>query len=212
MGSIISIANQDILYRFRFPDTERYLRSFIREGETRVTKNTVSVTEQEYSDWGNAGNKIDAFAEFCLLCQQTSEYLLPFDKCIFHAVAISFADHAWLISAGSGVGKSTLCKSLTDTYPEEITVINGDKPALHYEAEKGITVYPSPWNGKEGAVMRIYQNVFQSYNNAVLMRAAGKMTENIMRSVPVWLLTTKQVPETRELVYRKLQEVRHSEL
>ena len=191
MGSIISIANQDILYRFRFPDTERYLRSFIREGETRVTKNTVSVTEQEYSDWGNAGNKIDAFAEFCLLCQQTSEYLLPFDKCIFHAVAISFADHAWLISAGSGVGKSTLCKSLTDTYPEEITVINGDKPALHYEAEKGITVYPSPWNGKEGwhgadaaplggvfllkrgmentisnadereAVMRIYQNVFQ---------------------------------------------------
>ena len=237
-----TIAGINIIWKFLFPDTKHYLRKYITDSSYKTKDISVSVSEQEFSDWKHAGNSIDAFAEFCLLCQQTSEHLLMHDRCIFHAVAISCFDRAWLIAAGSGVGKSTLCRNLTDTYPNEIQVINGDKPALECRPSQGIMVHPSPWTGKEGwhgaekaplagifllqrseetavrpalereAVRYIYLSIFQSFMDEKVIRAAGTMTENMIKSVPVWLLTSKDVRESAKLVYKTMQEESNREL
>lgn len=233
------ISNLCIPWQLRFQDTKHYLRKFItgpeEAGPVDFAGEAVSVTEQEFADWEQAGNKIDSFAEFCLLCEQTSEYLLKYDRCIFHSVAISFEENAWLIAAGSGVGKSTLCKSLMESHPSEIQVINGDKPALQYIENEGILVHPSPWNGKEGlhgapkaplagifllrrgtedsisiakeveAIIRIYLNIFQECQDEKTIKAAGTMTEHIIKSCPIWLLTSQNVAETTHLLYQTMR-------
>ena len=234
------ISDLCVPWQFRFPDTEHYLRKYMTgpeaSGPIDFTGKPVAVTEQEFSDWAQAGNAIDAFAEFCLLCEQSSEYMLSHDRCIFHAAALSYSGRAWLIAAESGVGKSTLCNCLLENYPEEITVINGDKPALQYIEDDGILVHPSPWNGKEGmhgagkallsgifllkrgndnaivptkkaeAATRIYRSIFQAFQDEEIMKAAGRMTEHILKVVPVWSLTSKDVPDTAQLVYRTMKE------
>ena len=226
------IAGEEIPWTFRFPDTHRYLRKYIKDEKREISSRMVSVSKLEYSDWEKFGNKVDAFGEFCLLCQQTSDYLLAYDCCIFHAAAISYADRSWLIAAGSGVGKSTLCGKLIEIYPMDIQVINGDKPALQNDGRNGIMVHPSPWNGKEGwkgaeaaplggvfllqrgsetgilpaketeAVFHIFMNIFQSYTKEDTLRTAGRMTEDIIKTTPVWMLTSYGVQETAELVHK----------
>lgn len=233
------ISDISVPWQFQLQDTKHYLRKFItgpeEAGPVDFAGKAVSVSPQEFTDWKQAGNTIDSFAEFCLLCEQTSEYLLRHDRCIFHSVAISFEENAWLIAAGSGVGKSTLCKSLMESHPSEIQVINGDKPALQYIENEGILVHPSPWNGKEGlhgapkaplagifllrrgtedsisvakeveAIIRIYLNIFQECQDEKTIKAAGTMTEHIIKSCPIWLLTSQNVAETTHLLYQTMR-------
>ncbi len=136
-------------FSFQYADTSKYLRRFTTSSKN-VADSQVSVSQQEFDDWAAAGNKIDAFAEFCLLCQQASKRLFDADRCIFHAAAIRWRGRAWLIAGGSGVGKSTQCRILLELWPDEFTIINGDKPVLECRKDGSVRVYPSPWNGKEG--------------------------------------------------------------
>ena len=170
-----------------------------------------------------------------MLCEQTSEYMLLHNRCIFHAAALSCDGLAWLLTAGSGVGKSTLCRSLTERYKEEISIINGDKPVLWADKER-LMVYPSPWNGKEGwhgadaaplggivllqrgtettmkeatsreAASNIFLNIFQSYCDETVIRASGSITERMIQSVPVWMLTENNIQEATELLYQTIKE------
>lgn len=236
------IANSDILYDFHFPDTAGYMREYLQESEENYFERAVTVTEQEFTDWKKAGRTIDAFGEYCLLCEQTSEYLLRRERCIFHSAAISFKGHAWLIAGGSGVGKSTLCRFLADSMPDDIEIINGDKPALQYDAEQGFIVWPSPWNGKENwhgaeaaplagvfllrrdsetkllkaeprdAAARVFINIFQSFTDEAVIRSAGSIAEKILKTVPVWNLKENLVSEAAEIMLQKMQEVHGSEL
>ena len=236
------IAETKVNWKFRFPETEHYLRKYVTDRTAEESEDTIAVSDQEYSDWESFGNTIDAFAEFCLLCEQTSEFLLLKDRCIIHAVALAMGGYSWLIAAGSGVGKSTLCRTLVEKYPQDIQVINGDKPALECAEKQRVIVHPSPWNGKEGwqgaqkaplagifllrrsdkteieaaseseAAVRLYLSIFQSFSDEAVIRASGKMTEALLKAVPVWNLLSNHPSNAAELIYCKMQEVQNHEL
>lgn len=233
-----SLAGVPLIWAFHFPETERYLRKWIT-GPSEESSNAIQVSEEELSDWASFGNKVDAFAEFCLLCQQTSEALLRHGCCVIHAGAICFQNRAWLIAGGSGVGKSTQIKTLLDLYPDDVTVINGDKPVLECREDGTIIVHPSPWNGKEGwhgaetaplggiflmrrgeenkvesidpgaAAPFLYLQIFQSFTSKETIRLAGNMEEKILTSVPVWLFTNQDVPESTRLLMNTMKEASH---
>ncbi len=228
------IAGAELTWRFRFADTERYLRRWLI-GPAEESDDAVSVSEEEYLAWSKSGNSIDAFSEFCLLCEQSSEYLLTRKRCIFHAAAVRFRDKAWLIAAGSGVGKTTQCRNLLELWPEKISVINGDKPALEALEDGTILVHPSPWTGKEGlhgasaaplgglillsrgerneilpvkpeiAVPRTFMYVFQSWRDEKILRLCGSMTERIVRVAPAWIMTSCEVPDSTRLLYEVME-------
>ena len=234
-GYTAALAGQSLSYAFHFPETARYLRRYLTGEASAPAEDAVRVSEWEFADWASVGNTIDDFAEFCLLCQQTSQRLLASDRCVFHAAAVRFRDRAWLIAAGSGVGKSTQCRNLMELDPEGITIINGDKPILEATAD-GVIVHPSPWNGKEGwhgaeaaplaglillrrgdenairslepeeAVFRAFSSVFQSWQNEASLRLAAKMTEKIVRAAPIWMLTSAVIPDSTLLLYEIMQQ------
>ena len=218
--------------RLRYEESAAWLRRF---AAPRVEGAPVAVSDEDFAAWRGADSAIDAYAEFCLLCMPASEALFAHERCVFHAAALRFRDRAWLIAGGSGVGKSTHCRELLSLAPGELTVINGDKPVLECREDGSVLVHPSPWNGKEGwqggeaaplaglvclrrgeasrmeaccareAAPMVFSNVFQSYSDERVIRAAGRMAEKILRAAPVWRLTSRDVRDSAGLLLEFLQ-------
>lgn len=66
---------------------------------------------------------------------------------VIHGSAISYKEEGILFSANSGVGKSTHTGEWKRMFPEEVEIINDDKPAFGFEAGE-IYMYGTPWSGK----------------------------------------------------------------
>lgn len=91
----------------------------------------------------------DGNTEFGMSVFRASDALLPHARCVIHAAAMLWHKKAWLFAARGGTGKSTQLRLWKELYGEEVQIINGDKPILHFEINGDIFVYASPWKGKE---------------------------------------------------------------
>nr|MCR5450721.1 hypothetical protein [Solobacterium sp.] len=56
---------------------------------------------------------------------------------------------AYLFTGTSGTGKTTQLRHWINLFPDEVEIINGDKPVIE-QRENTFIVHPSPWTGKEG--------------------------------------------------------------
>lgn len=74
--------------------------------------------------------------------------LLPFDVILMHGSVISTAEKGYMITAPSGVGKTTRSRIWTECIPDSV-IVNGDKPLLQV-TDDCIYAYGTPWCGKEG--------------------------------------------------------------
>lgn len=227
-------------FDLRFPETQHFLRRYLLAGEPTAPI-TVCVSDWAFRDWERAGNSIDAFGEFCLLCQPCSEALMDFGHCVFHAFALRYHDRAFLIAGGSGAGKSTHGKLLLEQHPEEFSVINGDKPVLEILDDR-VIVHPSPWNGKEGlrgaeaaplagifflrrsdqnfvkpltwkeAALCVFPMVFQSFENETVIRKTGAFTEQIIQRTSCFLLSSCDAVESSALICQAIKGAANDEL
>ena len=230
----LELAGTTVDCALRFSETKKYIRRFISAEPAEADK-AIGVSETAFQDWEKVGNGIDAFAEFCLLCQPCSEALMEMDRCVFHAFALRYRERAFLIAGGSGAGKSTHGSLLIEKYPEECSAINGDKPVLEL-VDDGVVVHPSPWNGKEGqhgapatrlagifylrrtdenAVKRLdgreaaictFPMVFQSFENETVIHKAGAFTERILQRIPVFLFSSRDIEESSAMLYQAIKE------
>lgn len=225
----------EINYAFRYPDTVNYLGKYVISniGES---ENFVSLSDYEIREWEKLGSEVNGFAEYSLLHLPTSTYLLNYNRFIFHSVAFILNKKAWLITALPGVGKSTQFKNLIQLHPDEITIINGDKPILELKDNDSFMVHPSPWNGKEqwsgtdsaplagiiclkqdkentinqitpkDSVSQIFASIHHTFENKQVIQQAGNMATKILKSVPVWLLSNKGDLESSELLYQTIKQ------
>ncbi|MBQ9287785.1 MAG: hypothetical protein IJ212_05080 [Bacteroidaceae bacterium] len=145
------MAGCQVGFVFKHINTAKYLGEFVHKVDCLPDQaNYIEVKDVDYKDWQSQGNQtINDFAEYSLLPIRTSDLLLSMNRCVFHAVAFKWQERAWLIAALPGTGKSTQYKNLKELYPNEISIINGDKPILEVGDKGIIMVHPSPWNGKE---------------------------------------------------------------
>lgn len=82
------------------------------------------------------------------LRQLSLRLLYDFDGIFLHGAVILYAGKAWLFTAPPGTGKSTHVLLWQQKLADRVQILNGDKPLLRLR--KGdITVYGSPWRGKE---------------------------------------------------------------
>lgn len=90
-----------------------------------------------------------ASIELTAIYRKIVEELLQDDILLFHCSSVLIDGHAYLFAAPSGTGKSTHVHLLRKYLGEDkVTYINDDKPLL-YVTEKVVTVYGTPWDGKE---------------------------------------------------------------
>lgn len=108
-----------------------------------VDENEIAATCKEYPQSSPA-----AAESFCIF-RRFAEEAARRGAILLHAATVEVDGGAYAFSAPSGTGKSTHITLWRKTYGKRIGIINGDKPFLRLK-DGVLTVYGSPWCGKEG--------------------------------------------------------------
>lgn len=111
----------------------------------------VVVPEEDIADWMRKWDAEDpAYSEYVMSCSYACDRLMQHGRAVFHGASILWREAAYLFSAPSGTGKTTQIRLWKSLFPEEVEILNGDKPVLEICSDGRIQVHPSPWKGKEG--------------------------------------------------------------
>ena len=110
---------------------------------------TVSVTEAEMEEERRraGADYHDALCEFVVAYRKIAEKLPEYDAFLFHGSVIEVGDYAYVITANSGVGKTTHTRLWLSEFPDA-SVLNGDKPIIRFFDGKPYAC-GTPWQGKE---------------------------------------------------------------
>ncbi len=142
----IKIANKVIEINAFNETTKKYCLSFLSEDEPNyVITMTREDLENEASN--STDGKVYVNEEISALYRKIADLLVEDNTVVFHSSAICVNGGAFLITARSGVGKSTHSRNLKQYIGEKFKYINDDKPLI--KVGDGITVFSTPWNGKE---------------------------------------------------------------
>ena len=118
------------------------------------------------------GAPVEACESLCIY-RAIAEQLPQFDRFVFHGAAIEYQNFAYLFTAPSGTGKTTHINLWHKYLDDKVGIINGDKPII--KADDNITVYGTPWAGKES-----YQRNTKAPLNAICILKQSK-TNSIVR-------------------------------
>lgn len=212
----------------RYAESAAYFTRF--RTDAAAPPPAAAMTEGDWALWRAMGRTDSAFGEFSMLPIRVSEALMAYDRFILHAAAFRFRDRAYLITAGSGVGKTTQLRHLLALHPGDTAVICGDRPVIELCADGGAVVHPSPWNGKEdmygsGAaplggviVLRrddenaftpidarlaapdVFASVFQSFETEGVIRRAAAAASRLLEGAAVYMLTSRDAPDSTRLM------------
>lgn len=146
------------------------------------------------------------YVEYMELCPAVSSAITAFGRIVFHAVSFIWKDLAWLITAPSGTGKSThycLWKLLC---PDEIQIINGDKPIVYIENDEAFVTF-SPWTGNltvHESAGKVFSQFLFDCNTEQEAKTACRIAEKMLKT-PVWLLKNRGDIESAKLCRKTLQ-------
>ncbi len=227
---VIKLADVIIRCSCIFKETASFFDGFIKHSNHDVN-DTVSIDEYDKQLWAEKGNILDAYGEYSLLCGGISDYLMKHNCCLIHAVAFRYKDRAYLITGAPGIGKSTQIKYLIDMYPNQFSIICGDRPCLEFKNDGTIFVNPTPWNGKENwygakscelagvfclsrddyteisvlsdrlAVMPVFLSLISRHEEEKDIQLLAQYTERIVSKYPVFKYVNGGVPSSTVTFY-----------
>lgn len=143
---VIRMAGLLIGLENRYPFVERQCRAYtVLEG---VPAFTVSVTPEEITEEQKNGDFSAGYCESICLYRHICEQLPAYNIFLMHSAVIEVDGRAYAFTAPSGTGKSTHISLWLKNIPHA-RVINGDKPLYKIEEDGKLTVFGTPWNGKE---------------------------------------------------------------
>ncbi len=142
----IKIANIVLLINAFNETTKRYCKDFLVD-----EKHDYEITMQE-EDLKNEvleGNNGHVYVneEISALYRKIADLFVERNIIVFHGSSFKIDDYGFIVTARSGVGKSTHVNNLNQYIGDDFKYINDDKPLV--EVNDDIIIYSSPWNGKE---------------------------------------------------------------
>ena len=127
--------------------TKKYCGKFLSEEEPNYV---ITMTEEDLKNerTNSSDGKVYVNEEISALYRKIADLLVEDGIVVFHSSSFMVNNNAFLITARSGVGKSTHSRNLKALLGDKFVYINDDKPLLKVN-ENSVTVYGTPWNGKE---------------------------------------------------------------
>lgn len=232
----LQLSGQPVHCRFEFARNVQLCSKFIVSRYEGADALRVTAAERQIYHAAYPDKPWSREAESKLFIMLVSDALLPHQRLIFHSVAILWHEKAWLITAPSGTGKTTQYRNLKRLYGEEVQVICGDNPVLHFQEDGVIMVYPSPWNGKEkfggnaaaplagivwleqgpenkierlapkDAVIPVFHEMNTFSRTPELVDQLFRLEEKMITSVPVWKFENTGTTESSELLMKCLMD------
>ena len=142
----IKIANKVLGINAFNETTKRYCRNFLSEEKEDYV---ITMTEEDLKN--ESSNSIDGKVyvneEISALYRKIADLFVEEDILVFHGSSFKVNNCGFIVTARSGVGKSTHVNLLKELLNDELVYINDDKPLL--EVKDDITIFSNPWNGKE---------------------------------------------------------------
>ncbi len=127
--------------------TKKYCEDFLSNEESDFTI-TMSREDLENEKHINEDGKVYASEEISALYRRIADLFIERNIVVFHGSSFKVDNCAFIVTARSGVGKSTHVGLLKKLLGDKLTYINDDKPLLEVN-DNNIMLYSSPWNGKE---------------------------------------------------------------
>ena len=90
----------------------------------------------------------DPYLETLAVYRKLAQLLVQDDILLMHGAVVAVDGQAYLFTAKSGTGKTSHTRLWMRQFGDRAVMVNGDKPLLHITSE-GVTVYGTPWDGKE---------------------------------------------------------------
>ena len=142
----IKIANTVLDINAFNETTKKYCEDFLSDEEARFS---ITLTKEDLMNESsvNEDGKVYVNEEISALYRKIADLFVEQNILVLHGSAFKVGGYAFLVTARSGVGKSTHVRLLQQYLKDEFEYINDDKPLLEVKDE--LMLYSSPWNGKE---------------------------------------------------------------
>ena len=127
--------------------TKKYCEGFLSNEDSDLTI-TMSKEDLENEKHINEDGKVYASEEISALYRKIADLFIEHNIVVFHGSSFKVNDCAFIVTARSGVGKSTHVNLLKQLLGNDLEYINDDKPLLEVNNDN-LMLYSSPWNGKE---------------------------------------------------------------
>ena len=183
----IKIANTVLEINAFNETTKRYCKDFLCDEETKYI---ITMNEEDLKSESSNSNDGHVYVneEISALYRKIADLLVEDNIIVFHSSAFKVDNNAFLVTARSGVGKSTHVKLLEQYIGESFSYINDDKPLL--EVNDNITVFSTPWNGKER----------RGNNNSAPLKAVIFLNRGIDN-------TYKKIENKQEIYFKLLSQI-----
>ena len=127
--------------------TKEYCKKFLTDEEAQYVI-TMSKEDLINEAANSSDGKVYVNEEISALYRKIADLFVEENIVVFHGSSFMANNQGYIITARSGVGKSTHAKNLSDYIGDSFRYINDDKPLLKVN-DNDVIVYSSPWNGKE---------------------------------------------------------------
>ena len=155
-------------YPFTVDNRYKYVKALCRDYWTQKPGELITVGKEdiarEQTDGGPwPASYLESLAVYRAICER----LVARDVVLFHCSALAYRQRGYLFAAPSGTGKSAHTRLWREVLGDAVRMINDDKPLLKVTSE-GVTVYGTPFAGKEG----LQENSSASVAGIVLLHQA----------------------------------------
>ena len=126
--------------------TKRYCSDFLCDEKPSYV---ITMTEDDLKNEVTESNNGHVYVneEISALYRKIADLFIEYNIVVVHGSSFKVKDNGFIVTARSGVGKSTHVRLLEQCLGGDFAYINDDKPLL--EVSNELTLYSSPWNGKE---------------------------------------------------------------
>lgn len=144
----IEIANLNVGIKYRYEFTKSYVSEYATD---KAPDFVVEVTDADLEAERLLADEPyeNEHLEYVAVYRKIADKLTEYDGAVFHGAVIVLLGKAYIITARSGVGKTTHIRLWLERFGDSVYVLNGDKPVIRMIDGK-IYVAGTPYNGKEG--------------------------------------------------------------
>ncbi len=216
------------------PDQKRLMALMKASEDWSNVKITSIKSENVLTDEGKAPIKWNDYYSFYLAGIAFRNRLIRMNGILIHCSSISYKGHGLIFSAPSGTGKSTHTRLWKEIYGKDVNYINDDRPAIRFINDIPM-VCGSPWSGTsdlfsnrkepliaivmlersdsnsierlqlDKALQLLMPRCFLPYFDQKMMIEAMDTLEQIVKSIPVYLLKCRPDYEAVEIVLKCLR-------
>lgn len=196
---------------------------------------TVTPTEEDIKRERSLGESdfSDEYFERLVAYRHIAEVMPAYDGFLFHGSVIELSGKAYIFTANSGVGKTTHTRLWLSEFPNDVSIINGDKPIIRFI--DGIPcACGTPWQGKENygknvikpiggvaflsrgtenraypitadeAVMRFMSQIYLPKRSPAMLSATLRLADKMLKSVNLVHLECNMEPEAAHVCRKAL--------